>query len=131
MRHSFSWGVQNNNLGGRRTEFIKMKGPQGKGEYYVPVLFHVYKKPENNYQLIMSGFAEMAISRQRGIPDTPGTTPLVTPSATPGHSPGHSPEKEELPPFPDNTINQEQTVRALELKECFTLCIKSYYQLLV
>ena len=46
----------------------------------------------------------MAISRQKGIPDTPGTTPLTTPAATPlvtpATSPGQTPENEELPSFP-------------------------------
>lgn len=56
--------------------------------------------------LIPTGHAEMAISRQRGAPDTPGTTPLVTPASTPGHSP----EKEELPPFPieDSIVSDTQ-----------------------
>ena len=56
----------------------------------------------------------MAISRQKGIPDTPGTTPMTTPGATPltspRHTPSQTPEKEELPPFPGATNPINQTV---------------------
>ena len=31
MRQSFSWGSQNQKIDSRRTEFIRMRGPSGKG----------------------------------------------------------------------------------------------------
>ena len=63
----------------------------------------------------------MAISRQKGVPDTPLSTPLttplttpratprVTPTTTPDATPSHSPVKEELPPFPDSTSDVDST----------------------
>jgi len=85
MKQSFSgWSQQT--IGNKRTEFIRMRGPHGKG------------------------YAEMAISRQRGVPDTPAATPRATPLTTPATTPGATPEQEDLPPFPDGkppNINQQ------------------------
>ncbi|XP_067936239.1 uncharacterized protein KIAA0930-like isoform X2 [Watersipora subatra] len=102
MKQSFSWGTQNQKIDTRRTEFIRMRGPHGKGH------------------------AEMAISRQKGVPDTPLATPLTTPRATPRATPlttpditpCPSPDREKPPPFPDSSSdascpnNQQNTYHA-------------------
>ena len=67
--------------------------------------------PLKSIPLLTLGHAEMAISRQKGVPDTPLATPLTTPRATPRATPlttpditpCPSPDREKPPPFPDSS----------------------------
>lgn len=76
------------------------------------------------YYCAMIGYAEMAISRQRGVPDTPQTTPLTTPHdtprETPSASPTHSPSRESLPPFPDD-VSYENSSAPVSHTPCNSL----------